>query len=225
MVELTFVIPCHNLEENGYIIPCVESIRTTNPEADIIVIDSASPDKSYFNKIDAPVLDINNKNYAFGAYWAGFKARRESEFYAFIHDSTILRGKITKGDFGYKPITPFYWFPDNDSPTWAHIKQWARNQAQFHAGYEAKGDDICLYGGLFCATNKYMTKLLKDNFDAIWPTFKMEAVYADEILWSIAAANNGESVIQNSFYGRAEDILGNDKILWKFSGTIEKGRK
>ncbi len=225
MTELTFVIPCHNIDDQGYIINCVNSIRTTNPSADIIVIDSASPDKSYISKIDAEVLDIENKNYAFGAYWLGFKAKRESEFYLFTHDSTIIRNKITKKDFGTKPITPLYWFNDNNSPTWAHIKSWVINEAQKHAGYSFKEGEKCLYGGIFAATNQFMSKLEKDNLDKIRPTYKMEAVYTDEVLWSIAATANNQSIAENAFYGHADDILGKDKILWKFSGTIEKGRQ
>lgn len=224
-MKLTFVIPCYYTPEHTYIYDCVSSIERTNPTADIVVVDSSSPDKTYFSKINATVLDVNNKHYAFGGYWEGFKARPNSDYYAFIHDSTIVRHPLTPELFGTKQITPFYWFPDNDSSQWAHIKSWAINQAKVHANYSYSLNEVCLYGGLFTATNKFMSKLMTDGFDKIKPSIKMEAVYADELLWSIAATANGESIVRNSHYGRADNILGDDKCIWKFSGSMQKGMR
>lgn len=225
MPKLTIVIPCHNIEEEGYIFPCVQSIRETNPNAKILIVDSNSPDRSYIDKIGEEVLDVQNKNYAFGAYWHGFKHCHDSDYYLFTHDSTVLRGEITDDILKRGPMIPFYWFNDNNSAQWEHMKQWIISQARDNAAYKYEPGEACLFGGIFIASQNYMQRLEADGFAQIKPTVKMEAVYSDELGWSIAARANNIDIRACSLYGHLDDVLGNNKIIWKFSGTLEKGRR
>ena len=120
--RITFIIPCHNIEEDGYIIRCIESIRRTNPKADVIVVDSDSPNRSYINKIDAEVLDIHNRNYAWGAYWQGYRHKRGSDLYVCIHDSTVVNYEVKVEEWSEYLATPLSWFRENRNPTYEEIR-------------------------------------------------------------------------------------------------------
>jgi glycosyltransferase involved in cell wall biosynthesis len=224
--DVTFIVPCHNIWPDGYIVPCIKSIRETNPKANIVVVDSDSPDKSYMDKVDCEVLDAGNKHYDFGAYWIGFR-HTDSKYYMMVHDSCKFFRPIKKSDFFLRSFTPFYWFPNNNN-NWDTLC-WARGLAKEHCGYEPKDEDsnneVCIYAGIFSATSEYLEELEKDNFPLCLPSNKIEMVYVSEYLWALAAHNKGINVVESSYYGR---FPGNPntpgKILHKYSGHVQRGR-
>ena len=64
-MKILTVIPCYNTSEKSYIYRCVESLKISNPKFDILIVDSGSPDKTYFEKIDkkkVKILNIENKH-------------------------------------------------------------------------------------------------------------------------------------------------------------------
>ena len=74
-----FVIPCKYTSKSP-IIECVKSIRRHYPNDLIVVVDSDSDDKSYFEEVgkyDAIVEDVSNKNFVNGALWHCFKKYKE----------------------------------------------------------------------------------------------------------------------------------------------------
>lgn len=97
-MKLLFVVPCLFSKEHPHIYSCIDSIKKFYPESDIVIIDSGSSDKSYFERISGSQIkieDINNKNYDSGAYWYAYKKYKKFyDFFYFIHDSTILNSKF-----------------------------------------------------------------------------------------------------------------------------------
>lgn len=93
-----FIIPCFYDGTNQSIFRCVNSILKFYKNPKIVVIDSDSPDKSYFKKLlekKVTILDVKNKNFDTGAYWIGYKNFPGYKFYYFIHDSIILKKNIS----------------------------------------------------------------------------------------------------------------------------------
>ena len=90
-----FVIPCkyvaHCLIEES-----VKSIRHHHPDSKILVVDSDSADKSYFNRIaqyDVIIADVANQHYEIGAFWYAVDNYIE-ESYILMQDSIIFNKSI-----------------------------------------------------------------------------------------------------------------------------------
>ena len=92
-----FVIPCKFSDKFNYIIPLVEQIRSFHPTEEIVVVDSKSDDKSYFDQIRkqrAIVEDIGNTCYDMGAYWHAYKKYPNEPYYYFMHDSMKVKANL-----------------------------------------------------------------------------------------------------------------------------------
>jgi len=90
--EKVFVLCC---KEGMYIERCVESIRKFHLDH-IIIVDSASKDKSYMerilNKYDNVIIeDIDNKNYEYGSIMHSFlKYKDQYKIFIFMQDAMFL---------------------------------------------------------------------------------------------------------------------------------------
>ena len=80
-----FIIPC-KYSAGSPILKCIEQIKKYYPDEDIVVVDSDSDDKSYFDLIRNDVLDIieGNHNYEIGAYIKAYEAHPNQEKY-YLH--------------------------------------------------------------------------------------------------------------------------------------------
>ena len=65
-----FIIPCFYEKQKTMLFDTIDSIIKFHPNEKIIVVDSDSPDKSYFSNLPSKVevLDIKNKNGLFCKY-------------------------------------------------------------------------------------------------------------------------------------------------------------
>lgn len=93
-----FIVPCFYDGSNSSIFKCIDSILKFYNNPKIVVVDSDSPDKSYFKKLikkKVTVLDVRNKNYDTGAYWIGFKHFPDYKFYYLLHDSIFLKKNLS----------------------------------------------------------------------------------------------------------------------------------
>tara|TARA_R110002020_G_scaffold83295_1_gene206433 strand:- start:70 stop:780 length:711 start_codon:yes stop_codon:yes gene_type:complete len=95
---MIFVVPCRFNPAHPTILDCVQSIRKYHPDDSIVVVDSNSPDKSYFDKIrhidNLSIEDCQNVNYVHGAFWK-VANRHESDHYYVLHDSMVLKANIS----------------------------------------------------------------------------------------------------------------------------------
>lgn len=88
-----FVIPCKYTSKSP-VVECVKSIRKYYKDELIVVVDSDSNDKSYFDKIkeyDSEVLDVGNKNYVNGALWHCYRKYKDEKFFYVIQDSMKIK--------------------------------------------------------------------------------------------------------------------------------------
>lgn len=106
-----FIISCYFDGSNNAILDCVASIKKYYLNPKIVVIDSNSPNKTYFNKLrkdNVIVLNSKNKNYDTGAYWIGFKKFSNYEYFYFLQDSVKFKANLSK--FEQNTLNTFRYF-------------------------------------------------------------------------------------------------------------------
>lgn len=106
-----FVIPCYFDGSNDAIFNSTNSILKYYDNPSIVVVDSDSPDKTYFKKLKSKsieIIDAKNKNYETGAYWIAYENYNNFKNYYFIHDSV----KFKKNLINYEKydLTSFRYF-------------------------------------------------------------------------------------------------------------------
>jgi len=97
-MNILTVIPCYNTKEKTFIRDCVKQLKISNPSFDILIIDSGSPDKSYFKEVEnekVEILDIHNKHYDIGALEIAIQQKPDYDFYFLIHDSLIVSRNLS----------------------------------------------------------------------------------------------------------------------------------
>ena len=105
-----FVIPCKFNPEFPFVVELVDGIRKYHPTEEIVVVDSASEDKSYFKILegyDVIIEDINNIHWMVGAYWHVFK-KYKRDYYYFLHDSMKVKGSM--GEYKKNDLTILAYF-------------------------------------------------------------------------------------------------------------------
>ena len=88
--KVSVLVINHN---NAKFIPqCINSIINFHPNEKIVLVDSDSHNKEYFNKLPKNVIiaDIGNKNYMEGALWYCYEKSPEEDFFYLIQDSMSL---------------------------------------------------------------------------------------------------------------------------------------
>lgn len=119
MNKLAFVICC---KESKYIYECVNAIENSyGNEVEIIIVDSCSTDKSYFELKEKYnnvfIEDICNRNYEYGSIMHGFKKYNQYEKYVFIQDSLIIKSKLLEVE-GMLDNQIFLFGDDNKNSGW-----------------------------------------------------------------------------------------------------------
>ncbi len=174
-----FVIPCKYNSTSNYIIKLVEQIRQFHPKEIIMVVDSASEDKNYFNelsKYEVIVADIDNKNWMIGAYWHGFKSFPDEEFYFFLHDSVKIKANLDY--LKEKDLMMIANFNREVSPSFNAWNERIKNETLIDHKFIKNNGKGC-YGPIFGCKNKVMKQLLELKCDNLLPINKAETGYME----------------------------------------------
>lgn len=111
-----FVISCYFDGSNQAIFNSTNSILKLYNNPKIVIVDSDSPDKSYFDKMrstNIEILDVKNKNFDTGAYWIAFNKYNDFESYYFLQDSTRIKENLSS--FENNILTTFRYFLSIDN--------------------------------------------------------------------------------------------------------------
>jgi hypothetical protein len=103
MNNICFVICCKNTPQHQYIIKCVDSIKSHYPRSSIVIVDSNSEDKSYFDVLakysSIFIEDIKNTQYEYGAIVQAYnKYELFYDVFVFLQDSMELLAPIKELD-------------------------------------------------------------------------------------------------------------------------------
>lgn len=109
-----FIVPCKYVE--GCLIEqSIKAIRELHPLETILVVDSDSSDKSYFELLkpyNVIIADIANKHYESGAFWYAVQNYKE-HWYVVIQDSVILKQHLHKYLHDFEQFYCFINFNEN----------------------------------------------------------------------------------------------------------------
>jgi hypothetical protein len=194
-----FVIPCKYNPNHPFIVELVKDIRKFHPIEKIVVVDSDSDDKSYFDVLkqyDVIIEDISNKNWMIGAYWHAYKKYPNEEYYFFMHDS--MRVKDNLDYLKEKDLTLVMYF----DRTIAYFNTWGEkimNESSYNYSYDGYG----CYGPIFFCKNKVMKRMLEMGVDKFLPVNKTETQYC-EGCYGFFLEQQGYNLPECSLYG---DVL------------------
>ena len=140
-----FVIACYYDGTNNSIFECVKSIQKYYKSAKIIVIDSNSPDKTYFQRLKEKriiVFNAKNKNYDTGAYWYAYNKFKKVNFFYFLQDSVIFKRNLSY--YEKNDLTTFRYFLSFDKIGGRKFVKTKKNiQNKIHDLFKIKGN-LCL---------------------------------------------------------------------------------
>jgi len=131
-----FIIPCRYDPQRPIIFECIDRIQKYHPDEMILVVDSASEEKLYFEALinmGVFVVDAENINYGVNAYSIGFDMFPSEDWYYCIYDSLLLNAPLDK--FKDAPFTAMRHF--NTPPTgWGwdgggiSLHEWAQRELE-----------------------------------------------------------------------------------------------
>src|SRR5665213_1544418 len=133
MTDALWVIPCKFDPERPVIYECIDSIQRTHDKPNILVVDSASDSKEYFDFCadrGVRVADIENIGYATGAHAWAFAHYPNVSFFNLIFDSVIINGNLDH--LQEQPLTTLRHWPSS-------MHDW---------GWDSRGDHLSIWGGL-----------------------------------------------------------------------------
>ena len=173
MTKTAFVIPCKYSKDVPILFNCLQSIRKYHPNDDIFVVDSASEDKSYFERAEtefnATVLDVTNKNYLTGAIWHVYNNHKR-DFYYCIHDSIELLESLES--LQDKKLSPLmyhkHWQWPKDPVTGKRSYKWSqgqvKNRTKLNFEKVKKGSFYILQGAILCCSSQVLKELKEHKY-------------------------------------------------------------
>jgi hypothetical protein len=151
------------------------------------VVDSNSPDKSYFSEVEqysVIIEDIENKHHIDGAIWHCYEKYTDVEFFYILHDSMIVNKNLTP--ISKNNLTVFSFF--EGLPFDSDIQYNYSMSKVAEVGLDLAGVELNTLAGLF-GTTLYCKRTILDELkrlglNTILPTNKLEA-QASERIWGI----------------------------------------
>jgi hypothetical protein len=203
---MIFVLPC-KYNQHCLIERAVGSIRNFHTKAKIVVVDSDSDDKSYFDRIrsyDVVIEDVANKNYEPGALWF-VHANHQDEQYVLIQDSMVLNQPLQySGKF--KCFINFHESVSHNHMNITPIKFRGDLSAML---YNSVIPDAYtgVFGSSFYMHRELLDTLVDMNLDkTLLPTNKYEHQLAERA-FGIAVSNAGIKVEENTWIGNLHDLM------------------
>ena len=191
-----FVIACRYSDKNNYVLQLVDDIVQFHPDEEVVVVDSDSEDKSYFDilsKYDNVIIeDIQNKNWMVGAYWHAFK-KYKRPFYYMLHDS--MRVKENLDYLKEKDLTTLYYFNRNMAD-FNDLKSRVDNETDYT--YVDTGFGVA--GPIFFCKHKLLDSIDKKGFSKILPNNKVDTGH-HEGCWGFIFEAEGYDLTECSLFG------------------------
>lgn len=181
-----FIIPCRFDPERPIIFECLDRIKKYHPGEKIVVVDSASPDKSYFDKLNGvDILDVENRYYGVNAFKYAWMRYQDQQFYYCIYDSLLLNQSIES--FRKYELTTFRYF--KTPPTGVghdesgnDLSIWIDAQLRKHIGVGMPSSFTGVMGPMWMCGEDVMWDLFTTGLFDILPTSKWELCAMERIV-------------------------------------------
>ena len=182
---------------------CVNSIRAQHPKEEILVVDSASEDKSYFdgfkNVPNVIVADANNKHYSTGALQYAYD-NYERDYYYLWQDSMELNANL---DY-CKNFKLSVWAYFSMVPYGLQEEAWAREQCAKYTAFTIPPipyyDSWGIAGGIIFCPRETLDHLYSTGFKNILEDTK-DKNQAMERMYGMAFTQLGYNIKENSLLG------------------------
>ncbi len=197
-----FVIPCKYNPKFPFVIQLVQSIRKYHPTDKIVIVDSDSPDKSYFNilkQYDVIIEDVQNKNWMIGAYWYAYEKYPNEKFYYFLHDSMLVKNNLDY--LKQNDLTILCYF----DRTIGNFNSWSE-RINLETKYSYNQFGLGCYGPIFLCKNKVMKRMFEMGANKLLPKSKEETGYC-EGCYGFFLEEQGYNLKECALYG---DVLENE---------------
>ncbi len=184
-----FALVCRFDPARPIVIAAVESIRRHHRDAEIVVVDSDSSDKSYFEplrRLDVRIEDVQNRHYEAGALWHVYE-RFERDHYFFLHDTMLVTGNLDH--LRRHELSGFMYWDDWKGCGPEHVEAGRRLLKQCDYPYLDRGFPMIFGGMLFCR-REVLDRLRQRRFHHVLPGNKVESC-AMERLFGIALQHEG----------------------------------
>lgn len=175
---------------------CVESIIKFHPNEKIVIVDSQSENKLYYNlflnNTNVDILDNCNPYRVPGALWETYKKYPDEPYYVFIQDSVILKESLDEFIKSNDKFISFMYFPENaGSETYDAIKD-VLSKTSYKVP-ESNEEIFGVFGPLFIIKNEIMVKFKQSGLmDSLKSTSKHQCKSCERI-FGICAEQEGFS--------------------------------
>jgi hypothetical protein len=173
-------VPCKHDPARPVVFDCVASIRQHHPDDKIVVIDSASDDRSYLAALEerfgCVTLDVENRNFATVAHGLAFDLFPDEDFYACIFDSLLIHDNLH--DLASRDFTAVRHFPSPPTP-WGldergtPLERWGGRQLEA-MGIDCPSAFNGLLGPMWFCSRDVMVALKQVGIFDIRPPTKFE---------------------------------------------------
>jgi len=205
-----FVLPCKYISF-CQINQAVAAIREYHPNEKILVVDSDSEDKSYFESLipyDVIVADIANQHYESGAFWYAVDQYPNEPHYVVMQDSIVFNKSITPFIEATELFSCFMHFIEMSHSNYAgaETQLWIARINEMLSDLEPISNNdpttiVGVFGPNFIAKAEYVRMLKSHGLDkTIRPENKIDH-QATERVYGIVANRLGVDLTKNTLLG------------------------
>lgn len=191
-----FIVPCKydgtldGVLQKSPVRECIQSISELHPKEKIVLVDSDSGDKSYFEDLkkykNLTILDCKNNNRVCGAFYEAYKNFPDEETYILVHDSLTFKKSIQNFIDSETECFSLMYFTE-------HVYNWASHDPYSwnildNSDYERpmSGHVIGCFGPMFIVKNRIVKNMEKKGlFKSLRVENKTECAYWEKIFGEV----------------------------------------
>lgn len=176
-----FVIPCRFDPSRPVVFDCIYRLRKHHPTAEILIVDSDSPDTSYADVLRPLGIAVDlaaNRHYEVGALWHAYE-HHPREHYALLQDTALVKDNLD--DLFRHPVAGMMYWDDWSGCSPCHV-DWAREHLPacdypfLETGFKM------VFGCMLFSPRALLDRFRAKNLHRVLPTDKVGSCAMERIL-------------------------------------------